>query len=63
MTAAIRQRPITRVEYERLTEQGFFGCDERIELLDGLLVFREPQHAPHAAAVRRARVAVADLRP
>jgi Uma2 family endonuclease len=48
----IRQRPIKRVEYERLTEQGFFDSDERVELLDGLLVVREPQHAPHATAVR-----------
>ena len=50
----IRQRPIKRVEYERLTEQGFFDSDERVELLDGLLVFREPQYAPHATAVRLA---------
>jgi Uma2 family endonuclease len=50
----LRQRPIKRVEYERLTEQGFFDSDERLELLDGLLVVREPQHAPHASAVRRA---------
>src|SRR5438876_7336498 len=50
----IRQRQIKRVEYERLTEQGFFDVDERLELLDGLLVVREPQHAPHATAIRLA---------
>ena len=48
----LRQRPIKRIEYERLTEQGFFDSDERLELLDGLLVVREPQHTPHATAVR-----------
>ncbi|MBM3219282.1 MAG: Uma2 family endonuclease [Candidatus Rokubacteria bacterium] len=54
----LRQRPIKRVEYEKLTEQGFFDSDERLELLDGLLVFREPQYAPHATAVRLAATAL-----
>jgi len=40
-----------RVEYERLVEMGVFE-DERLELLDGLLVVREPQGVPHAAANR-----------
>jgi hypothetical protein len=42
----------TRVEYERLVEMGMFDCDERLELLAGLLVVREPQGVPHAAATR-----------
>ena len=58
--APLRQRPIKRVEYERLTEQGFFDSDERLELLDGLLVVREPQHAPHATAVKLAAQALRD---
>jgi Uma2 family endonuclease len=37
-----------RVEYERLVELGMF-VGERLELLDGLLVVREPQGSPHAA--------------
>lgn len=41
-----------RVEYERLVEMGVFDSDERLELLDGLLVVREPQGVPHAAATR-----------
>jgi Uma2 family endonuclease len=37
-----------RVEYERLVDIGLF-MGERLELLDGVLVVREPQGSPHAA--------------
>jgi Uma2 family endonuclease len=47
-------RRFKRVEYERLTELGVFKPGERLELLDGLLVVREPQATPHATAVRLA---------
>jgi len=43
----------TRTEYERLIELGVFQPGERLELLDGLLVLREPQGVPHATAIRR----------
>lgn len=49
--APVRTRRFTRVEYERLVERGFFRPDERLELLEGQLVVREPQHSPHATAV------------
>jgi hypothetical protein len=39
----ITTRRFKRVEYERLTEMGIFQPGERLELLDGLLVVREPQ--------------------
>ena len=39
-----------RVEYDRLVELGMF-IGERLELLDGLLVVREPQGSSHAAIV------------
>ena len=48
----VRARYWTRAEYDRLIEIGFFDEDERIELLGGRLVTREPQHMPHATAVR-----------
>lgn len=47
----LKIRRWTRVEYERLVEQGVFGEDERLELLDGLLVVREPQGSRHSAAI------------
>lgn len=47
----LKTRRWTRVEYERLVEQGVFREDERLELLDGLLVVREPQGSRHGAAI------------
>jgi Uma2 family endonuclease len=41
----------TRHEYERLIDHGFFDEDDPIELLDGLLLVKEPQHSPHRTAV------------
>lgn len=49
--SAVRTRPLKRVEYERLVDLGMFA-GERLELLDGSLVVREPQKAPHATAVQ-----------
>jgi Uma2 family endonuclease len=39
-----------RVEYDRLVEMGMF-TGERLELLDGLLVVKEPQGSAHGAIV------------
>ena len=41
----------TRVQYERAIECGVFHEDERLELLNGLLVVKEPQGEPHAAVI------------
>ena len=46
-----RARRWTRLEYERLIEEGFLDEDEPIELLDGLLLVKEPQHSAHRTAV------------
>lgn len=43
----------TRAEYARLIALGVFQPGERLELLDGMLVVREPQGSRHAAAIRR----------
>lgn len=50
-TPPVRTRRWTRAEYDQLVEQGFFRPDERLELLDGTLVVREPQGTRHATAV------------
>src|SRR5215471_11557922 len=42
-------RRLRRVEYECLVERGLFQPDDRIE---GLLVVREPQSAPHVVALQ-----------
>jgi len=57
MALPVAQLPITRrwtrLEYDHLIELGVFRPEERLELLDGLLVVREPQGSRHAAAIRR----------
>lgn len=46
----VSTRRFRRVEYDQLVELGMF-VGERLELLDGLLVVREPQGTYHAAIV------------
>src|SRR3989441_12440137 len=48
----------TRHEYARLIDHGFLDEDDPIELLDGLLLVKEPQHSPHRTAVLLAAKAV-----
>jgi len=49
---AVETRRFTRLEHERLAELCFFLPGERLELIDGFLVVREPQNTPHATAGR-----------
>jgi Uma2 family endonuclease len=49
---------MTRVRYDRLIDVGIFGPEDRVELLDGLLVAREPQGRRHAAVVVLVRAAL-----
>src|SRR5262245_28723298 len=51
-------RRLRRVEYECLVERGLFEPDDRLELIDGLLVVREPQSAPHVVAGQLAHAAL-----
>jgi len=47
-----RLRPLRRAEYDRLVELGYFE-DEKIELLNGLLVAVSPPGVGHSHAIRR----------
>ena len=47
-----RTKRWTRLEYERLVDLGAFGPGDRLELLGGQLVVREPQGRPHATGIR-----------
>jgi Uma2 family endonuclease len=49
---AIRTKRWTRLEYERLIDLGAFGPEDRLELLGGQLVVREPQRRPHSTGIR-----------
>src|SRR5712692_4292324 len=51
VTPAVEIRRFTRVEYQQLIET-IFQPGERLELIDGLLVLREPQYTPHATAIQ-----------
>jgi Uma2 family endonuclease len=43
------RRPITVDEFDRLVNTGFFGPDERVDLIEGVLVSHAPPHnPPHA---------------
>ncbi len=47
----LRTRRWSRHGYDRLIEVGIFRPDERLELIDGELLAREPQRSPHATAI------------
>lgn len=42
---------IPRVRYERMVEWGLLDSDDKVELLDGLLIAKEPQGDLHASAL------------
>ena len=48
-------RKFTRVEYERLLEAEILGPDDRVELLAGAMVCKEPQFSPHATGIALAQ--------
>jgi Uma2 family endonuclease len=57
-TSSVRTKHWSRVEYERLVDLGAFRPGERIELVAGALLVREPQGGPHATAVSLAEDAL-----
>lgn len=50
--STMRTRRWSRAEYDKLVEEGVFQPGERLELLAGQLVVREPQGTPHATGIR-----------
>ena len=55
---AIETRKWRRVEYERLVEAEFLGSEDRIELLGGHMIVKEPQQSPHATAIQLVHAAL-----
>jgi Uma2 family endonuclease len=53
LLSADKIRPLTRTEYEWMVEVGLFDEDERVELLEGVLVKMSPQGWQHAAVTAR----------
>ena len=54
----LKHRRWTRVEYDELIENGVFGPEDRVELLDGALVVCEPQGSRHSGVVDLVRAAL-----
>jgi Uma2 family endonuclease len=50
----------TTERYLALVEQGILGPDDRVELLEGVIVAMSPQNPRHAAATRRLDAALRD---
>jgi Uma2 family endonuclease len=46
-------RLITVEEFDRMWNDGVFAPDDRVELIEGRIVHREPMNAPHASIVAR----------
>jgi Uma2 family endonuclease len=53
MALDVARRLFTVDEYDHLIETGFFGPEERLELVDGEIITMSPIGAPHAACVAR----------
>jgi Uma2 family endonuclease len=49
----VQPRPFTVDEYYRMGKAGIFHPDERVELIDGLIIRMPPQGPLHAATVAR----------
>jgi Uma2 family endonuclease len=49
--ADVRTRSWTRLEYDRLVEAENLGPEDRVELLGGAMVVKEPQYSLHATAI------------
>ena len=48
----VQLRKWTRVEYERLVDAEILGPDDRVELLGGAMIEKEPPHSPHATGIQ-----------
>lgn len=50
--SSVWTRKWTRIEYDRLVEAEILGPEDRIELLGGHMIVKEPQYSPHATSIR-----------
>ncbi|MES1209742.1 MAG: Uma2 family endonuclease, partial [Pseudomonadota bacterium] len=52
LVSSERLRPLRRAEYDWMVDQGFFQ-DEKVELLEGIIVEMSPEGPRHAATIER----------
>jgi Uma2 family endonuclease len=50
--SSVGTRKWTRIEYDRLVEAEILGPDDRVELLGGHMIVKEPQDSPHATGIQ-----------
>ena len=48
-----RQRRLSVGDYHRMIETGILDEDDRVELIEGVIVERTPQEPKHAKLIRR----------
>lgn len=53
MVVLDRQRRLSVEDYHRMAEAGILGEDDRVELLEGVIIEMSPQGARHAKLIRR----------
>ena len=54
MVVQYERRPITVDDFERMVNAGIFGPEERVELVEGVLISHAPPHnPPHAGTIGR----------
>src|SRR5262244_2281055 len=58
MDTRVRAKRWSRLEYERLVHLGVFRPGERLELVGGALLVREPLGSPHATAIQAVQEAL-----
>ena len=49
---------LTRARYDQIVDAGIFGPEDHVELLDGLLIAREPQGERHTIVLALVRAAI-----
>jgi len=59
--ATVDIQRLSREDYDRLVEAGFFHPEERLELVDGVIFGMTPQSSRHATAVRLVQLALQTL--
>jgi Uma2 family endonuclease len=59
--ATVDIRRLSREDYDRLVERGFFHPEERLELVDGVIFGMTPQSSRHATAVRLVQLALQNV--
>ena len=59
--SALGEGRVTRERYLQLVDDGTIGADDRVELLDGVIVAMSPQNPAHAGVVGKLAIRLGDV--